>query len=93
MSSFAHLDIYICEYLADVIFQKKKKGFATLCTFATLQDPSFQPFKHHSVSQDDGHTRVPRLIAEIWDGHRQLQQAEKVIWDGCLKGGIKCKSN
>lgn len=69
--------------------KKKKKDFATLCTFATLQDPLFQHFKHHSVSQDDGHKRVPRWIAEIWDGHRQLQQAEKVIWDGCLKGGIR----
>lgn len=67
----------------------QKIDFATLCTFATLQDRLFQRFKHHSVSQDDGHTKVPRWIAEVWDGHRQSQQAEKVIWDGCLKGGIR----
>lgn len=75
--------------LTSFFFFFQNQDFATLCTFATLQDPLFQRFKHHSVSQDDGHTRVPRWIAKIWDGHRQSQQAEKVIWDGCLKGGIR----
>lgn len=35
MSSFAHLDIYICEYLADVILPKKR-----FCNFMHLCHPT-----------------------------------------------------